>query len=104
MFSWDNKGTISVWDKSTSDWAILIWLAVASIIVWLGVAKCSSLKYKGKFFLYLLCTILFLHALVVIFTAKNEAIYYLGIPHLFLALGIYIWWFAIENTDKTKEP
>jgi uncharacterized membrane protein YqhA len=101
MFMWDNKGTKSIWDKSITDWAVTIWLAVASLIVWLAVIKCTSNKYINATLIYVLGAIFVVHLLAVMFQAENEAIYYLGIPHLFLGAGLYLWWSA-EGNAKAK--
>lgn len=101
MFMWDNKGTRSIWDKSTTDWAVTTWLAVASSIVWFAVIKCSSTKYVKTTLVYVLGTVFIVHSLAVAFHAENEAIYYLGAPHLFLGVGLYLWWRSV-NHAKAK--
>ncbi|EAT13600.1 hypothetical protein HF888_09160 [Bermanella marisrubri] len=100
MFMWDNKGAKSIWDKSIIDWAVTIWLAVASLVVWYAVIKCASTKYIQLSLLYVLAVIFVAHLLVVAIKAEDEAIYYLGSPHLFLGLGFYLWWRSIGNAKK----
>ena len=100
MFMWDNKGTKSIWDKSVTDWAVTIWLAVASPIVWFAVIKCASPKYIKSTFIYVLGVILSVHFLAVLSQAKNEAIYYLGAPHLFLGVGLYLWWRSVGHANS----
>ena len=100
MFMWDNKGTKSIWDKSITDWVVTIWLAVASLFVWIAVIKCASPKYIKSTFIYVLGAILFMHLLIVLSQAKNEAIYYLGGPHLFLGVGLYLWWRSVVHANS----
>ena len=95
MFMWDNKGTKSIWDKSIVDWAVTIWLALASLIVWLAVIKCASTKYIKTSLLYVLGVIFVAHLLAVALQAENEAVYYLSVPHLFLGAGLYLWWRSV---------
>lgn len=97
MFMWDNKGEKSNWDKSIIDWTVTIWLAVASLVVWYAVIKCASTKYIQLSLLYVLAVIFVAHLLVVAIQAQNGAIFYLGAPHLFLGLGLYLWWRSIGN-------
>ena len=95
MFMWDNKGTKSIWYKSITDWSVTIWLALASLIVWLAVIKCATPKYKKLTLVYILGAVFVVHLLAVVFQAKNGAIYYLGVPHLFLGVGLYLWWRSV---------
>ena len=99
-FMWDNKGAKSIWDKSITDWAVTIWLAVVSLVVWFAVIKCASPKYNKPTFIYVLGAILFMHFNIVISQAQNEAIYYLGAPHLFLGVGLYLWWRSIAHANS----
>ncbi|WP_461480703.1 hypothetical protein [Porticoccus sp.] len=97
MFMWDNKGAKSIWDKSIIDWAVIIWLIAASLVVWYAVIKCVSTKYIRLSVLYVLAVIFIAHLLMMAIQAQNEAIYYLGAPHLFLGLGLYLWWRSVGN-------
>ena len=101
MFMWDNKGAKSIWDKSITDWVVTTWLVVASLIVWVGVIKCASTAYKKTTLVYVLGAVFIAHLLTVLFQTKNEAIYYLGAPHLFLGAGLYLWW-SLVGYEKSK--
>jgi hypothetical protein len=102
-FLWDNKGAKSVWDKSVIDWLFVIWLLIATTLVFYCAAYCYTKKGNSRFPLFIVGVIFLAHLLFVLVEAQGDALSYLGIPHVFIGLG-FMMWLGVTSYEKKQEP
>jgi len=83
-----------------TDWAFIVWLFIASLLIWLGVFKCVSSIYINKALIFVLSLIFIVHFTFIALGSSDEALVYLGTPHLFLGAGLYLWWSSRDMEKK----
>lgn len=94
---WNNKGASSMWEKSTMDWLLVIWLAVSVSVIFYGARICMFSKRRTYHPLLLVGGVLLVNIILLVARSSGEAVMYLSVPHLIAGVGVILWFGALIN-------
>ena len=99
FLGWDNKGAVSWLQKSPSQWLEVVTVGLVAIFVGYAAKLCFKDARVPPFITVCLGALFIAHLLIGVIPAQEAGIWVMGVPAIFLAMGVILLLWKYQATS-----